>query len=178
VPRILRELPFFEKRTRARLPDGSSVRVLGEQIICWASLTLPEHHRPRELRPFPVSLDTGFTGEFSVPERYLLEWAGLTPRDLAWVGEARFEQRVLPLRAARIWLHSNRPGSRDIFDARPPYALDMPSSIIVWPTTMPDGRRLPLLGLHAIHRAGLHLVVNGRTRRVWLRTAWRFWPFS
>jgi hypothetical protein len=178
VPRILRKLPFFEKPTHAHLPDGTTVPVLSEQIVCWASLSLPEPHHPGELRRFPVSLDTGFNGDLFIPERYLLAWAGLTPRDLAWVGETRFEHHVLLLRAATIWLHPNCPGSRDTFDGRPPYPLDMPARIIVWPSMIPGGRRLPLLGVHAIHRADLRVVIDGRRRRVSLGTPWRFSPFA
>jgi len=177
VPRILRDLPFFEKPTPVHLPDGSVVPVLGDQIVCWASLTLPEFRQLHEPRPFPVSIDTGFNRDFFIPERYLLEWAGLTPRDLARVGEARFENLVLPLRAATIWLHPNRPGARDAFAAGPD-PFDLSADVIVWPSMIPGGRRLPLLGVHAVARAGLHFVVDGRRRRVWLRTAWRFWPFG
>jgi hypothetical protein len=178
VPRILRELPFFERPTRVHLSDGSAVPVLAEQIVCWASLTLPEFRQLREPRPFPVSIDTGFNGDLFIPERCLREWAGLAPRDLALIGQARFENHMLALRSATIWLHPNRPGARDTFAERPPYPLDMPARIMVWPSGVPGGRRLPLLGVHAIQRAGLHLAINGRRRRVWLRTAWRFWPFG
>ena len=178
MPRILRALPFFERPTRVRLPDGSTVPVLAEQIVCWASVTLPEFRQLREPRRFPVSIDTGFNGDFFIPERYLREWAGLAPNDLALIGRAHFESHVLALRSATIWLHPNRPGARDAFAEGPPYPLDMPASIMVWPSAVPGGRRLPLLGVHAIQRAGLRLVVDGRRRRVWLRTAWGFWPFG
>jgi len=178
VPRVLRELPFFEQATRARLPDGSAVPVLGDQIVFWASIAPPELQQPRELRPFPVSFDTGFTGEFCVREGHLLEWSGLRPRDLVRVGHARVDDQFIPLRAAALWIHPNRPGSRDAFDGRPAYPLPVTAQVMVWPSAMPGARRLPLFGVGEIRRAGLRAVVDGRRRRVWLGTPWRFWPFG
>jgi hypothetical protein len=107
-----------------------------------------------------------------------LEWAGLTVHDLAWTGRARFAGREFPLRDAAIWIHPNRPGSRDAFDGRPPYRLHLPRGIMVWPREIRGARRLPLLGLYAIREAGLLVSINGRRRRVGLRTPWRFWPFG
>jgi len=178
VPRIIRDLPFFKRSTVAHLPDGSAVPVWGDQIVFWASITLPEFRQRHDLRRFPVSFDSGFTGEFCIRERNLLEWAGLTPRDLVRVGQTRVEDRLLDLRAAAIWIHPNRPGFRDAFDGRPPYRLPTTAEVIVWPSAKPGGRRLPLFGVGAIRRAGLRAVINGRTQRVSMGTPWGFWPFG
>lgn len=178
MPRILRDLPFFERPTSAHLPDGTAVSVLGDQIVFWASITPPQRRHPGEARPFPVSFDSGFTGDVCIRERQLLEWAGLTPRDLARVGQTRVDKKWLDLRAAALWIHPNRPGSRDAFDGRPPYLLPVTAEVTVWPTALPGARRLPLFGLGAIRRAGLIATIDGRRRRVGMRTPWRFWPFG
>jgi hypothetical protein len=149
-----------------------------DQIVFWASLTLPELREPREMRRFPVSFDTGFNNGLCIPERYLSEWAGLTTQDLAWVGDVRFQGRLIPLHDAAIWIHPNRPGSRDTLAGRPAYRLHLPRGIMVWPRAMGVVRRLPLLGLYAIRDAGLLVSINGWRRRVGLRTPWRFWPFG
>jgi hypothetical protein len=76
VPRVLRDLPFFEQPTFAHLPGGDPVRVMGDQIVFWASLTPPEFQQLHEVRRFPVSLDTGFNGSFCIPERHLVGVGG------------------------------------------------------------------------------------------------------
>jgi hypothetical protein len=55
--------------------------------------------------------------------------------------------------------------------------LALRSTIAVWPTAIPGARRLPLLGVEAVRRAGLEVFIHGRKCQVTLRTPQRFWFF-
>jgi hypothetical protein len=178
MPSILSDLPFFGELTTARLPDGTMVPVFADQIIIWASITIPDALGVTRARRFPAVLDTGFTNTFLIAERQLLSWAGLRRAELGRIDNFQTGGRRVPMYEADVYIHPNRPGTRDEFADRDPIRLDLEDGVGVWPSGIPGARRLPLLGVRAIRQAGLRAVVNGRRRRVWLGTPWRFWPFA
>jgi hypothetical protein len=168
IPEVTSEIVFREER----------VRVRGDQIIAWVTLTraLTGVRDPR-LVPFPAILDTGHNDTFSIQERHLVEWAGLDPTSLPRAAAARDRGLRLTLRTAEIWVHRNQPGTRDRLAAAEPYGLSAPRGIAVYPSAT-NFPRLPLLGLRAITRNRLVLVVNGHRREATLRTAYRWWPLA
>ncbi len=167
---ILRRLPFFEKTSTVTV-RGAPLRVKGHQIVVWVSLTFFETARPEAGVPrFPAILDTGNTQGFSLRESHLRQWAGIDPRFLSPLGTVRHAGRTFPMHAARLWLHRNKPGARDLFQDAPAHMLDLPRGVIVYPDRDPLAPRLPLLGLRVLRRNQLHLYVNAERGRVSLRT--------
>ncbi|MFL5342982.1 MAG: hypothetical protein ACJ8F7_22855 [Gemmataceae bacterium] len=167
---ILRKMPFFDQNSFATVRD-EAVRVKGHQIIAWMSLT-PAHLSAQKAQAprFPVILDTGNTESFSIRESHLRCWAGIDVRLLPRLGMTRHGDRVFPLHEARLWLHRNRPGERDIFGEQPPYLIEANRGVVVYPDGAPGAPRLPLLGLRALEENRLHLKINAERRRVSLRS--------
>ena len=90
------------------------------------------------------------------------------PKLLNLLGEIPQRGQKLPLHAAALWLHSNRPGTREEQPDAPPCHLTLTESIALYPDA--TGPRLPLLGLRALTQNHLHLTIDGQQRMVSLRT--------
>ena len=74
------------------------------------------------------------------------------------------------VRRGNLWLHTQTwPGFRDQFSDQPPHRLVLESGIAVCPIHM-TRYRLPLLGLAALRKNRLRLLVNGEKKHVSLRT--------
>ena len=63
----------------------------------------------------------------------------------------------------------NEPG-RTRPSGRPPIRLGMPEGIAVFPEDLPNPARLPILGLRALVRSDLTLIMDGKRREVTLKT--------
>lgn len=166
---ILRDLPFFDKETKAPSPTGEVV-VRSYQIIVWVSIT---RQHATELDPatprFPALLDTGNNHNFSLQQEHLLAWTDAGPA-------SHFERRriaiggyEIPLVSGIVWLHCNKAGERDVFSKRPAIRLELPEGIAVYPSHATNAVRLPTLGLRALARNGLRLVIDGKRFRVSLQ---------
>ncbi len=172
---LLRNLPFHDRATTVEV-RGRSYRILPNQIVVWVSLA---RHGQEELDPrtprFPAVLDTGFTDNFLIHEQQLREFAGLAPEGLRSYGdEFRARGRRIPIRAANLWLHQNRPGERDLAADTAPFLLELERGIGISSGADPFPR-LPLLGARALRRAQLQLLIDYARCRVSLRTRTRFW---
>ncbi len=176
MPTILRNLPFFEKRTDADF-DGRSILIKADQIMVWVGITEGKQAEFDPRRPvFPAILDTGLSHSFSVRAEHLIRWAGLDPRWLGREGEVQIGEETVPLYQADVCIHPNVRGKRDRAAGIEPFRFGL-KSIAVYPTSMSNAPRLPLLGLRALRLAGLHLTIDCRRCAVTLRTARRFWFF-
>ena len=176
MPAILRDLPYYDKPTTLTLPGGLLVPIKHDQIIVWVSISRPQTlDVPSAAQRFPAVLDTGFNDNFLVREQQLVAWAGIRPQELPTVDSLTADGQHIPLRDADVWLHPNRPGSRDEFTTSAPFCLELDTGIGVWPASVPGGRRLPLLGLRGLRQAGLQLFLDSRRCKVALRTPRRFW---
>lgn len=173
---ILRGLPFFSEATSVTAP-GVGARVKAHQIIVWVSVVPPESREIGAAQPrFPAILDIGNNFTFSIRASQLRQWAGIDIRSLEQISFTRHRGRQLPVYAARLWVHRNRPGDRDTLTQQSPFRLEMESGIAVYPTDFPDAPRLPLLGLRALEENRLHLRVDAERRLVSLRSPdWRTW---
>ena len=177
--RILRKLPFYEGPTTLRIPGGPVVAVKHHQIIFWVSVTSSGLARPPVNVPrLPVVFDTGFNDTFLITERQLVEWARVQPGELPWIDVLKAEGRPIPLRDAEVWIHPNLPGFRDQFAPQLLFRLELRRGIGVWPSAVPGGRRLPLLGIRGLRPAGLQVAVDFQTCHLWMRTPRRFWGFG
>jgi hypothetical protein len=177
MPTILRRLPFYEGPAAVVVGDDI-VAIRPFQIVVWISVSFSRQASiaPTVVR-FPAVLDTGHSHNFSIQQGQLQRWGQIAPGVLPILRQARINRASVPLVAAAVWIHPNRPGQRDQFTGGSPFRLSMPRGIAVYPPNTPGEPRLPLLGLRALALNDLHLTIDGKNRRVALRTARRFWLF-
>jgi hypothetical protein len=166
---ILRDLPFFDHETKAGSPTGEVV-VRPYQIVLWVSITRQfatalDAGTPR----FPVILDIGNNHNFALRQEHLVSWAGAAMPDHFVRQRVNIAGQQLPLISANVWLHRNQAGERDAFSRRPAVCLELPEGIAVYPPHVPNAIRLPTLGLRALARNGLRLVIDGKKLRVSLQ---------
>jgi hypothetical protein len=170
---ILRRLPFSERYDEVAL-DLERIRVRPYQVIVWASLSVPSTlELPPHTRRFPALLDTGHNHTLALQRRHLLRWAGLDPERIPRRGRLREGSHLADCYLLNGWLHPNEPGQRDRLADRPPFCLELPEGVAVYPD---EGNypRLPLLGLRALVRNRLHFTLDPERRVVHLRTPdWR-----
>ena len=128
--RIFHDLQFFDRFTSVQV-QGHSYRVLPLQIIVWVSIS-PEGVdviSDRALR-FPAIFDPAFTDEFLIHPLQLRRFAGMLPEHLRRLSASlRTHDRVIPLHAAKLWLHRNQPGERDRFASVSPFSLELERGI-------------------------------------------------
>src|SRR5262245_23267545 len=113
----------------------------------------------------------------------MARWAGLRTQNLRALGQARVRgigtgAQMVPLYAAALWIHRNRPGQRDQLTDESPHRLALDTGIALHPHQGADAPRLPLLGLRALVTNNLHLAIDGRRRYVTLRAPRRWWFFG
>src|SRR5262249_45533953 len=160
MPVILRDLPFFDHNTSV-VVAGQSHRVLAWQPIVWVSV---EHEALRELSPhtprFPAVYDSGFTDTLLIHVGQLHRFAGLNPEYLPIPPEImRPRGRRVPIHAANVWLHPNRPGSRDEFSGAAPLLLEVARGVGI--SDDPEGfPRLPLIGPRNFRPARLEVCID------------------
>lgn len=176
MTRILHDLPFFDRLTTVSV-RGARVPVKSGQIVIWVSVLPPGQDYSESRHPrFPATLDTGNNFNVFIRESHLRQWADIDPRLLRSLGPIRHRGQAIPTIAARVWLHRNRRGERDVLSNRPPYPMETRRGIAVYPQDLTHAPRLPLLGLHALMENHLHLHVDAERCRVSLRSPdWRTW---
>jgi hypothetical protein len=164
---ILDRLRFSEGPSVTSTPDGVA-EVKPYQIIVTVSLA------PRGLMElpagsprFPAILDTGMNHNFSIRREHFERWARL---ELRQRGKARIRGDEVPLLAGSVWIHPNRPGTVALA-GREPIRLDMHEGLLVYPEDLPNPARLPILGLRALVRSDLKLIIDGKRREVTLKTS-------
>ena len=169
---VVRRLPFEERPEEVSV-GLERIRIHPYQVIVWVSITTQEtmelpSHSPR----FPAVLDTGHNLNFSIREQQLSDWARLSRDQLPRRGSSVVNGEVVSLHAASVWIHPNHPGTKDVIADQPPFRLDFREGIDLRSGT--NSPRLPLLGLRALARNKLHLVVDAQNRVVDLRSPdWR-----
>jgi hypothetical protein len=162
LPAVLRALPYFTEMTEVIGP-GVREHVYSRQIVVWVSVTpFGQFELPPNPRRFPAILDTGLNDSFVISPVQLRMWAGLHWDALQEEGVFRYYGPVpVPTRRARVWLHPNQYGWRDVFDPlRPAVRIGPNAGITIFGNGEQVGRdprtasltakRLPLLGLRAL----------------------------
>ena len=178
MPAILRRLPLYDHFTAAQV-RGPAYRIFPLQIIVWVSIGPKGQERldPQTAR-FPAVFDTAFTDNFLIHEQQLRHFAGLQPEHLRRLSEPlRAHGWEIPLHAANVWIHCNKPGERDQLADASPFLLELHRGIGV--SAGPDvSPRLPLLGARALRRAELQVFLDYHAGCVSARTARKFWIFG
>jgi hypothetical protein len=162
---ILRQLPFQDAATVLNVM-GEQVVIRPYQIAVWVGLSL-DSTWPKNGSIFPAILDTGHNHNFSISERLLHQWAGLSLDQLPPLGTILVNKQEVPLLKSAVWIHRNKPKSAELLPH--PFALELPHGIAVYPEGTP-APRLPLIGLRGLVTNQLQLMVDGSRRVVSLRT--------
>ncbi len=165
--KVLSRLPFSQSPSVVSTPDGI-VEVKPFQIVLMVSLAprgLTE--LPKDSARFPAILDTGTNHNFSIRTEHYQRWAALQLRQR---GSVRIHGDELPLLAGSVWIHPNRPGTRDFVEGRA-IELEMPEGLIVYPESAPNPARLPILGLRVLVRNRLTIIINDKQRELTLKTS-------
>lgn len=153
--KILDRLPIRDRPHVISVLDDR-IEVHRNQIIVWISIG-------DVLRPFPAVLDTGHGHNLSLSERHLTRWSG--PK-LKLIGELVMNNKQALQYEAIVQVHRNVPGKADLRGDT--FPLEMPQGI----TVLPEGPRLPLLGLRAVVANKLKLFIDGDRQRVTLKKGW------
>lgn len=176
---IIRHLPFGEPRSQLEV-HGRSIPILPFQPVVWVSIVsvgaVPFDRRTPRL---PAVLDLGFNGTFAIREEQLREWAGLDPRFFPRLRRTRLRGAPTDARLANLWLHPNVPHTRDASEGTP-LRLELFKGMLVMgrpdrASEVDHRPHLPLLGVHALHRANLRLIVDCGPCRLSIRTTARSW---
>jgi len=178
MPVLLRKLPFYDRFTTVDV-RGQALRVFPYQVLVWVSLGPVGVRHLDPLTPrFPAVFDTAFTDNFLIHQQQLRDFAGLVPQQLRKSpDDLRAHGRQIPLHAANLWIHRNRPGERDRFADTPPFLLELHRGIGICQDAdlYP---RLPLLGARALRPKRLQVFLDYAKCEVSMRTPRRFWLFG
>ncbi len=171
MPTILRRLPFFVDGTSVRIPDGPAVAIKHHQIVIWVGLgPVGDPVPPDEINRFPALLDTGFNGNFLLREDHLLEWAKTTIPESNYnlIGTTIIHGELVPMFEADLWIFGNVPGFRDQVAEVPIFRMEFNGGIALCPSHM-TRLRLPLLGLVALRKNRLRLMLNAERKHLSMR---------
>lgn len=174
---IIRDLPYFDQPSRLEV-RGRTFPVKRDQIVLWISIS---EQGTQQLDPhaphIPAILDTGCNYNMLINQRHPTAWAGIHPEYLPKLASMRVSGKRVSQLAGNVWLHANKPGSRDDLESQTPYQLELLPGIAVFPAKegQPLYPRLPLLGLRAFQKAGLRISIDCRHRRVHIGSRrWRW----
>jgi hypothetical protein len=142
-----------EQSTTVESPTGP-VLVRPYQIVVSVRLFAQNVLSPA----FPAVLDTGHSHNFSISNAHLREWAQMTLKTSRVI---RVNGLPVPVSDADLEIDGIR--------------LRLPEGISVFPKDHPGVTRLPLIGLRALVRNGLRVIVDGSSRQVSISRRWRLW---
>ena len=158
----LRKLPFFDRPTVIKIAD-TTIPIRPYQIIVWISLGSNDSLEADAAR-FPAVLDTGHNHNLSIRQEQFESWAGRQVETSRRSGSILVNRQDVPLYAANLWIHRNRPGTSELLPR--PVRLAVPQGIAVYPRGLATAPRLPLLGVRALVTSGLRLTISSGSMSV------------
>src|ERR1043165_7255659 len=100
-------LPYYTQKTKITV-QKETVEVKAYQIIVWVSISLRQVPQwDAKIPKIPAILDTGNTHNFAISAEQLQRWAGIHPNSLPERKTMREKGQRVPLRSARLWLHTD-----------------------------------------------------------------------
>ncbi len=154
--------PLPERSSEVWTPSGPVI-VRPYQIILSISIAVNETLDAPETMPrFPVILDTGMNHNLAIRQSQLVSWAQAR---LPYMKDIRVAGSLVPIYRAGVWIHPN---------SGKPFKLELEDGIAVYPNDVTNPARLPILGLRAIARNDLKLIVESERKQVTLKTKWWF----
>jgi hypothetical protein len=163
--KLINRQPLPEENSEVWTPDGLAL-VKPFQIVVMVSLSIGDVLEPGSRR-FPAILDTGHNHNFAIRRDHLDRWTALRPPTRKRV---TVQKQEIPLAATHVWVYRTEPGTNATSDL-PPIRLRTPEGIAVFPENVPNPARLPILGLRALVRSHLKLIIDGKRREVTLKTS-------
>jgi len=133
-------------------------------LFCCALAVLIQIPLPATPSARPPRCRSG-TSNISNQDTHLTHWSGIHPKAPSILGSIREGRRSLSRRRANVWVHSNQAGTRDLRE-REPFLLATEEGIAIYPDDGSNYPRLPLLGLGAIVKNNLKLVIDGNREHV------------
>jgi len=162
--KIIDRQPLREGSSEVWTPDSIAL-VKPFQIVVMVSLSIGDFLEPG-VRRFPAILDTGLNHNFAIRREHLDRWTALR---LPARKPITIRKKQIPLAAAHVWVYRNEPGTNLPSDLVP-IRLRTPEGIAIFPENEPNPARLPILGLRALVRSDLTLIIDGKRREVTLKT--------
>jgi hypothetical protein len=162
--KLIDRQPLRPESSEVWTPDGIAL-VKPFQIVVMVSLSLGDTLEPG-VRRFPAILDPGLNHNFAIRREHLDRWTALRPPTRKPV---TIQKTEIPLAAAHVWVYCNEPGTNTPSD-RALFRLRTPEGIAIFPENVPNPARLPILGLRALVRTDLKLIIDGKRREVTLKT--------
>jgi len=163
MPTIIDSLPYYDHESTVRIPAGPAIRILHRQIILWVSVTpAPVMNLPSDAKRFPAVFDVGFNDNFLLQENHLRDWAGVDPGSLVATDRLKVYGISVPVREANVWIHANVAGFRDRLQSSS-FCLELNRGIAVCPDAV-GHPRLPLLGLRALERSRVQVMLDTEQR--------------
>lgn len=142
-----------EAPTTVETPTGP-VLVRPNQIVVSVRLVVGDNLSP----VFPAVLDTGHSHNFSITGDQLRDWGHMSLQSHRLI---RVNGIPVPVSEADLEIAGVR--------------LQLPEGIAVFPKGHPGVPRLPLIGLRALVRNGLRVVIDGRGKQATISRPWRPW---
>jgi hypothetical protein len=164
------KLHLSEESSMIVTPDGvESVRPY--QIILWVAIAPKRVFTDSRRLRFPTVLDTGLNHNCAIRQQQYNGWnLPSVPRR----GQVRIGRTIVPLLDANLWLYANDAGRTTVSD-REPFLLELPEGIAVYPDDSANPPRLPTLGLRAMLRNKLRVVIDGRKRHLSIYSGQSYW---
>jgi hypothetical protein len=174
VPTIIKDLPYDSDSFYENSVDPQhwpSIRL--HQIWLSVSITVPEKDwedfDPKPPR-FYALLDIGYSGNFSIRQKALEDLAHLEQRMLVPVDSLPINGKDIPHFDANVWIHRNKPASRDEALNERPFCLALNGGVAVFKKRSRPKQWPPLLGLKALDDNGIQLLIDGERGLVSMRT--------
>src|SRR5262249_22526555 len=146
------------------------------KIIVGISLTLVDEKSalPQGVVTLPAILDTGFNRTLEIDESHPVRWAGLRKEHLELAAKDRFhEGRKYDLCEANIWLHRTPYAGPRTPPAGSPLLLENSRQVRIMAPTGRPNPRLPLLGLMALVKNYLQVLIDGEHSRFRIKRSLR-----
>jgi hypothetical protein len=157
---------FFRNQEIAVLSGRIDLRP--PKIIVGISLTLLDEKSafPQGVVTLPAILDTGFNRTLEIDEGHLVRWAGLRKEHLELAAKDRsHEGRKYDLYEANIWLHRTPYTGPRTPPAQSPLLLENSRQVRVMAPMGKPNPRLPLLGLMALIKNNVQVLIDGEHSR-------------
>ncbi len=161
---ILERLPIPEAAWAVPTPDGQEV-ALPYQIVIRLSITpggVPTC--PPDAATIPAILDTGHNHNFAIRREHRDRWIRWEPRR---IGQINVGGSTVPLYSASLWLHPNRPGTSEPGEGAP-RELRIEQGLAIYPASLRNPARLPILGLRGLIRNKVRILIDGESANLTL----------
>ena len=110
--KIIDRLPISEEGWKVPTPDGvEEVQTLSDHRPGQYHGQATSRNAPQDVPTIPAILDTGNNHNFAIRQEHWDRWIHSAPRRIGQINVGGF---IVPLFAAKVWIHSNREGTVEL----------------------------------------------------------------